>query len=276
MIKDVLVSVIIPTYKPGGYIYGCLESLFGQTLDCGFFEIVIVLNGCNEPYISDINRYVNEKKGRLNIRVLQTDTPGVSNARNLGISKSKGNYIIFIDDDDWVSPNYLYNLTSAANKTEDIVVSNVWQVMDGSYERVPHYLTYAYQKCSALDKLTFYNTRSFLSSACAKLIPRGIIGSARFDERFRLGEDSLFMFQISKNIKRITLAPADTVYYVRKRAESASRKTYAYSYRMKLAFALSFRYLAIFMSAPFKYDFVLFLTRVAATMRKLFQKKYRS
>lgn len=62
-----LVSVIVPTYKPSSYIYECLDSLFRQTLDNNLFEILIVLNGCEEPYLTMINEYVknkNQNKGK--------------------------------------------------------------------------------------------------------------------------------------------------------------------------------------------------------------------
>lgn len=266
-----LVSVIIPTYKPTAYIYECFDSLLNQTLEKQFFEILIILNGCNEPFHGNIKRYFEKKESKPQVCIIQTDVAGVSNARNLGISKSKGDFIAFVDDDDWVSPNYLYNLLSHSEEA-DIAISNVLQFDDVAKCRLPYYQTDAYNRCLVLKKMTFYNARSFLSSSCAKLISRKVIAEDRFAQKYVLGEDSLFMFQISKRIKKMSLATSDTIYYVRKRRESASHKPYPYLFRVRLAFSLSYSYLKIYLSAPFRYSFLLLATRIAATMLKLFQK----
>ena len=52
------VTVIIPTYKPQAYLYECLDSVFSQTLDKDMFEVVVVLNGCNEPYRSGVEQWI--------------------------------------------------------------------------------------------------------------------------------------------------------------------------------------------------------------------------
>ena len=79
------ISVIIPSYKPGEYIKECLSSLKRQTLSADDFEIVVVLNGCDAPYQSVLEKYIQEEN-IVNAHVIHTDTPGVSNARNVGCS----------------------------------------------------------------------------------------------------------------------------------------------------------------------------------------------
>lgn len=271
--KGMLVSVIIPTYKPSGYIYECLESLLEQTLDNGLFEILIVLNGCKEPFLKNITQFIAGKNNKPKIRIIHTDVAGVSNARNIGLLEASGDYIAFVDDDDWVSPNYLNNLVRGLGEC-DLAISNVLQVEDVTNNRLPHYQTTAYKKCCRLNHLTFFNARSFLSSSWAKLIPRNVIRDDMFIPKYALGEDSLFMFQISKRVDKMFLASSDTIYYVRKRSSSVSHKAYPYSFRVRLALSLSYSYLKIYLSAPFKYNLLFFMTRVAATMRKLFQRGY--
>lgn len=99
------ISVIIPTYKPKEYLWDCLESLERQTLPPNEFEIIIVLNGCNEPYYSQIKKHIESTS--LNINFIHTLLGGVSNARNLGLDAANGDYISFIDDDDYVSESFL-------------------------------------------------------------------------------------------------------------------------------------------------------------------------
>ena len=95
------ISVIIPTYQPKDYLWECLNSLTSQTISKDDYEVIIVLNGCDEPYKSQIQSYIDAKEG-FHFSLIQTDVPGVSNARNIGLDKSKGEYISFIDDDPWV------------------------------------------------------------------------------------------------------------------------------------------------------------------------------
>ena len=76
--NKILVSVIIPTYKPGAYLQECIESICQQTIAKEVFELIIVLNGCDEPYRSNINTFLAKCQGNINVRVLQTDQPGVT------------------------------------------------------------------------------------------------------------------------------------------------------------------------------------------------------
>ena len=100
------ISVIVPSYKPQSYTWECLDSLCNQTIDKSQYEVIVVLNGCNEPYNAVLKQYL-DKHPEINWNYIQTDTPGVSNARNIGIDIAKGEYITFLDDDDFVSPSYL-------------------------------------------------------------------------------------------------------------------------------------------------------------------------
>ena len=108
------VSVIIPTYKPGDYLWECLKSLNSQDMPSKDFEVILILNGCNEPYVSSIGKWTDEHHFD-NLRMIQTDVPGVSNARNIGLRRASGEYICFVDDDDYVSESYLSGLYDVAS-----------------------------------------------------------------------------------------------------------------------------------------------------------------
>ena len=70
-IPNVKLSVIIPTYRPKDYIWECLGSIARQTLSPDMFEVIIVLNGCNEPYRSQIQAFIDEKMPHLNVQFLK-------------------------------------------------------------------------------------------------------------------------------------------------------------------------------------------------------------
>ena len=99
------ISVIIPTYKPQAYLWECLDSLCGQTFPKSDFEVILVLNGCCEPYDGLIKEYITGHP-EMQWNYIQTDKGGVSNARNIALSEAKGEYIAFVDDDDYFSESY--------------------------------------------------------------------------------------------------------------------------------------------------------------------------
>ena len=72
-----MISVIIPTYRPQAYIWECLLSLATQTLPKNLYEIIIVLNGCNEPFHSQIQQYIIDHLPAHQVQLIQTNTGGV-------------------------------------------------------------------------------------------------------------------------------------------------------------------------------------------------------
>ncbi len=266
---DFAISVIIPSYKPGEYIEKCIESVCNQTLDKNCYEVIVVLNGCNEPYRSRLNEMLNGYSN--NIQLIQTDTPGVSNARNMGLDRARGEYIVFIDDDDWVSPNYFDTLLKHAE--EGIVVqSNEVKINEETLEVMPYFVTKAYEQCRDMSPLSLVKGRRFLSQACCKLIPCSIIDGRRFNTDYALGEDSLFMFAISNKIKQVKLTGEDCVYYVRCNALSATRKGHSRWFKIKLAARTVLTYTGIVLSGR-GYSLSLYATRIAGVLyRNLIQR----
>ena len=218
------VSIIIPTYKPGDYIWQCLESLRDQTLPHERYELVIVVNGCNEPYHSQILSHMQAWPEALKTLVLQTDQGGVSNARNLGLDKANGQYVCFIDDDDWVSPTYLEGLLSVCQGDHAMAIANVVNLDERTGQMRGDWLSACYNRnAKQPDSATLMSSRSFLSVACCKMTARKAIGDYRFDIRYKQGEDALFNAQISHRLKHFGVAPQDAIYYRRLRQNSAAR-----------------------------------------------------
>lgn len=215
------ISIIIPTYKPGTYLKDCLDSINAQTINKKHFEVIIVLNGLIEPYFEYINELT--KTYDFHAAVIATEISGVSNARNLGLSRAQGKYVCFIDDDDKISPTYLEDLYSKAS-TNNIVASNVKAFYDNSDKLENDYISVAYEKhFQKKAPLSVLEGRKFMSSSCCKIISKEIIKDIRFDTNLKIGEDSVFMAKISKNVKSIVLSDSSAIYYRRLRAGSASR-----------------------------------------------------
>lgn len=254
------ISIIIPSYKPEAYLSECLVSLANQTLDITLYEIILVLNGPREPYIADLMKYA---KQYPNIVLLYTEVASVSYARNKGLDAAKGEYICFIDDDDIVSSNYLSSLLAKVNKT-NIVVADVKNFAESISQYSDDYISIAYKKFRQKDKESIFLKRSFLSSACCKIIPREIIGNFRFNTNFKIGEDALFMFSISKGMKKVELAD-DAIYYRRCRVGSASRRKQTISFKLKNSLLQILEYTNLYFRSPFQYNFFLYLSRIVAS-----------
>ena len=264
-----MISVIIPTYRPQAYIWECLLSLATQTLPKNLYEIIIVLNGCNEPFHSQIQQYIIDYLPAHQVQLIQTDTGGVSNARNLGLDAAKGDYITFIDDDDYISPTYLEELYTLADENT-IVLAYPYAFNDGKPNiQLPYRITNAYDYCIKYNCQTIASkARKFFSGPCMKLIPVSCIQDRRFDTRFRNGEDSLFMFLISDKFKILTFTSKNAIYYRRYRMGSASFSLNFFQ-RLKNFIRLSIAYTRIYFSDIKQYNFNFYITRMMGSIRSI-------
>lgn len=260
------ISVIIPSYKPKDYLWECLTSLNRQTMDKRSFEILLILNGCCKPYKAQIEEYIEQYMKDVYIRLIQTDQPGVSNARNIGINEAKGKYIAFIDDDDYISENYLQGLYKVALKG-DMPISNVWAFDDKERKLLDNYLTNCYNKHKGKKHLSIMQTRSFMSVVVAKLFLRAeIIGFRRFNIHLKNEEDTLFMLSISDKIGKVTPAIENVIYYRRVREGSAVTRKKSIGYIISNKAQLIFHY-SKYVLMPWRYNSLFALTRIIDTLR---------
>lgn len=262
-----LVSVIIPSYKPGDYLWECLDSLCNQSLDGKNFEVLIVLNGCNKPFAEKIEKYIKRHQTHC-IQLIQTDEPGVSNARNIGIEVAKGEYITFVDDDDIVSPAYLKDLLEVSSPT-CVGCASMKAFYKDTNEGIETFLSKAYERCKNRP-FDLYHYRQFLSPPVAKMIHKSIIGNIRFPIDMKKSEDSVFCLHISPRIKDMKLASADAIYYQRLREGSAMRKKESSWSIIKEHLLIEYKYLSAWLKNPFRYNLKFFLSRLVACGKNCF------
>ena len=262
------ISAIIPTYKPQGYLWQSLDALSEQTLPKEDFEVLLILNGCQHPYEKEILEYIDKHRNKIQIKFIQTETPGVSNARNMGLDAASGEYITFIDDDDLVSPQYLEELYAKA--APDVIslcypkafTTDIQSPLKYNKSRI-------FEKHHLRDIEPFYNERTIFSGAWMKLIHRDIIGSRRFPLNFKIGEDCLFMFLISDRMKKVRYTSDAAIYYRRFRVGSAimsQRSVYFYitNFLRMIAF-----YSRIYFRHPLRYNFYFYSTRVLGGLKTI-------
>lgn len=265
------ISVIIPTYKPKEYIWECLESLARQTFSREDFEVILVLNGCTDPWKQEIEKYIAAELVDVNVNFIHTEQGGVSNARNIALDNARGEYITFIDDDDFVSPCYLQELYDNVNSST-VSLCYPYAFNDGEKDiQLSYTITDAYNHCVRNNKMTLSTkARKFFSGPCMKLIPKSFIQDRRFDVRFKNGEDSIFMFLISDKIKRVSFTSMEAVYYRRYRENSAIAAKRKFLYNIQNELLKIFEYSRIFFSNTGKYSAEFYLSRVLAAIKSIF------
>ena len=115
-----LISIIIPVYNTEKYLRKCLASVCAQTLKD--IEIIVVNDGSTDGSLSIIEEYVAKDK---RIKLINEENSGQSSARNLGIEIATGQYIGFVDSDDWIEKEMFEKLFAAAEKEKaDVAICN--------------------------------------------------------------------------------------------------------------------------------------------------------
>lgn len=126
-------SVILPVYNVAKYLPRCIESLLGQTLDD--FEIIFVNDGSPDNSIDILKEY--EAKYPDKITVYTIENHGVSYARNYGAEHANGEYLLFVDSDDYVEPNYCKAMLDKALKDgNDLVLCSRYDVYENAKDEV--------------------------------------------------------------------------------------------------------------------------------------------
>ena len=127
----VKVSVIVPAYNAEKYIDKCLESLINQTLKD--IEIIVVNDGSKDNTLEKINKYSDKRIKLLNLK----ENKGIGHARNEGIKKALGEYIGFVDSDDYVDKNMFEKMYEKASKEKlDIVVCDFYKQIENTNQTI--------------------------------------------------------------------------------------------------------------------------------------------
>ena len=210
-----LISIIVPIYNVENYLRQCLDSIMNQTYQK--FECLLINDGSPDNSAEICREYVS-KDSRF--CYFEKENEGVSSSRNLGIERSRGEYVTFIDSDDWVESDYLEVLYRALLEEQaDIAISTYKQFnMDDncyylhSYQR--GYDRKVFTNAELIDSLPllygYDNTYNFVS---CKLVSREILECIRFNLSTSYGEDMEFWNKVFLLSKKIVYVNKDTYIY---------------------------------------------------------------
>lgn len=221
-----MISVIIPAYNCEKYIEKAVHSVFAQTYSD--IELVVVNDGSSDKTREVLTKLKTDYSNKQ-FQVIDTENRGVSAARNTGLSRANGEYVAFLDSDDWLEPTAISQLYALVLKHPDFLVSTNLNFVeeDGS---VPFNMQNRTEKLSpdllsmqeALYKATGMDYH--LQTACSKLFSVTKIRKYKlcFDEDIAFGEDGLFVFKYILNTKGVAYYDI-CLYNVLRRATSATR-----------------------------------------------------
>lgn len=118
-------SIVVPSYNVEQYVADCLKSCVQQEIDKSEYEIIVVNDGSKDSTLDVVNSFL-EKNTTANIRVVSQENRGLSATRNRGITLAQGDYIWFVDSDDWIMENSLLSLFEhvQSHHQPDIVALN--------------------------------------------------------------------------------------------------------------------------------------------------------
>ena len=176
-----MISIIVPVYNVETYLRKCLDSILGQSERD--LEILLIDDGSSDSSGSICDEYSSSDK---RIRVFHTENRGVSAARNLGLREARGEYIGFVDSDDWIEPTMYEEMLNAlkSNDADICVCSFVKEYLDRS-ETADNIGDKVYSRIDALRAIAL---GPFYSYTWNKLVARDICTDALFPED-RIYED---------------------------------------------------------------------------------------
>ncbi len=203
MSNDILVSIIIPAYNAQNSILICLESVLNQTYKN--IEILVINDGSTDKTLEILEK-IQDKR----LKVFSQDNKGVSSARNKGLENALGQYIAFVDSDDFIDKDFIHKmLKSAMQNSADIVVCDVILTMDKKTS-IFHDIDAKIGKINPKEYLKLLMLdRSSKGWVWNKFFKKDIVKNIRFNEKIVLAEDKLFLiFAIvnSKNIYKLNSA----------------------------------------------------------------------
>ena len=219
-----LISIIIPVYNVASYLPRCLDSVCKQTYQN--LEIILIDDGSTDNGLEICNQYAAKDK---RVHIFHQENKGVSAARNLGLKQAGGEWITFVDGDDWIVPHYvtrLFNLAEAYRT--DIAIARLVKCRN---KQVPVFPPPPYRKARLPREQCFIEpVHDTPLNIASKLYRKTLLKGILFDTSCQVGEDIFFFFDALSRVKMV--ASTDEPLYVYCRREDSAMACSAVLMRM--------------------------------------------
>lgn len=215
------ISVIVPVYNVENYLTRLLDSVKNQTFTN--FEVILVDDGSTDRTGLICDKCI---KSDARFSAIHISNRGISNARNIGIQKATGNYIAFLDGDDWIEPTYFEELFSiiSENNADISVVGFIKRKDDGDTPiNLPAVILTGKDALNQMGN----SERPWVGWPWGKLYKASVIkdNNILFDDSISICEDSLFNVRFFQYAKKIVLSEK-CLYNYRIRSSSVTRSSY--------------------------------------------------
>jgi glycosyltransferase involved in cell wall biosynthesis len=225
------ISIIIPVYNAEQYLYHCVRSILEQS--CQDFELILVDDGSVDQSGEICNQYA-ETDAR--IQVIHTANRGPAAARKIGVEHATGQYVTFVDADDWLDQDMLaFGVEKLQEKSADILCMGHKEVeRQGDVKIVKPRCVEEIEMTEAIEMMRqLHGTRLIDSGPWAKMIRRKLFEGIDFCEEVTIGEDYFMVLQLLEKANKAVLC-GKPLYNRCIRPTSISRS--GYSKRHRLAF----------------------------------------
>lgn len=214
------ISVIIPVYNSEEFLSECINSILSQSFKN--FEIILINDGSSDSSGKICDSYaISDSR----VRVYHKVNGGVSSARNLGLSKAKGNYICFIDADDWIESDCFSESMKAAKEfgSDIIQYGYLEHHSNGNHKLIVPPVRWNF------NKIDFYHqSGSYQSAVWGFIIKKTIIeNNLAFPDKIKYGEDQEFILKALFYAQNITTLNKQ-FYFYRENINSATQKELKY------------------------------------------------
>ena len=217
--EEFLISIVIPIYNAEKYLEECLNSIKNQTYKN--FEVIMVNDGSKDDSETICMNFL---RSDSRFRYKKKENGGVSSARNVGLDNVEGDYITFIDADDWVDENHLEILIDGIIKNNcEVAISSYMQFINtretyliNIYSNQEKYLL-NYGKMNREKFLTelpkLISINNSFNCAVSKLFSRRLVEDIRFDSNIIYAEDLDFYFKLYLKVNNVIFINAETYIY---------------------------------------------------------------
>lgn len=201
-------SIIVPMYNVEAYLHRCINSILQQTyID---FELLLIDDGSTDSCASICRAYA---KNDYRVRFFQKENRGVSSARNFGLKKAVGQYIGFVDGDDWIeSDMYEILIASLEKESVDICVGGYVKDSNGFNERV--FKVLPAERLSKGKALKYMLEKKVFSwELCDKVYKKKLFDNIFLDEEVAIGEDLLINWSLFNKGTFVFYKPINKYHY---------------------------------------------------------------
>ena len=207
------ISVIVPVYNVEKYLDKCLESIVHQTYRN--LEIILVDDGSSDNCPAMCDEWAGKDK---RIKVIHKENGGLSSARNAGLDFATGEYIVFVDSDDWLDTDAVEKLLRAAVENRaDIVASGFYFENESGTSSIQDLRVSSFENEDIAFALL---TDEIRPEVCSKLYSARLIGKLRFDESMKYAEDLPFNFNVMLKAKKLFCMAVSCYHYYQRNAGS--------------------------------------------------------